>query len=234
MEVSFKFNNGETGQEMVAAILALFGASAPAAITIAQPATLAHADNPATGAEPDDTGAASTAQFDAEGSPWDARIHSDKRTMTDKNVWRKRKGTPPHTIAAVQAELKQTGKWQAAAAQAPVAPSAPPAAAQAPVAPPAAPVVPTLPTAQPLPVAAAPALPPAAPVETPYTKLALFLASHTNSPANPAGRLTAEYISQCLTAWGYPTGMLQSLEHDPADRIAAVHQAFAQALGVAV
>lgn len=231
MEVSFKFNNGETGQEMVSAILALFGA-APVAVSTPQPATLNPADNPAVGADPDDTGAASTAQFDSEGSPWDARIHSDKRTMTDKNVWRKRKGTPPHTVAAVQAELKTQGKWQA--------PVAPPAPVQQPVA-----VVPAGPgatatvitpaaIAQPLPITPAPVAAPLPPVETPYTKLALFLASHTQSAHNPTGRLTEQYISDSLKHWGFVSGMLQSLEHEPADKVQAVHNAFAQALGVAV
>lgn len=233
MEVSFKFNNGETGSEMVSAILALFGAQQ--ALTNTQAATivqaahatpaaiLAPADNPAVGTDPDDNGPAHAATHDSEGSPHDARIHSDKMTVTDKGVWRKRKGVAPGTIAQVQAELRAAGKY--AAAPAPVAPPAMPPAV-APVAPPVAPA----------PVM--PAMPPMIPVESAYTKFATFVASNLNSATNPQGRLSTDWVSQALASMGYAgpdgVGYMALLEKADADKVQAVHAAFAQALGVAI
>lgn len=224
MEVSFKFNSGETGQEMVAAILALFGA-APAAARITQ-TVISPADNPATGADGDDAGPAHTGAYDTEGSPWDAAIHSDKKTVTDKGVWRKRKGVPPQQVAAKQAELKAAGKYATAApAAAPVAPTTPAGL----------PGLPGLPATQP---AGLPGLPALAPVETPYQKLVGFVAANMNSPANPAGRFTQEWISASLAQYGFKdpagNGSLQALESAAPENVAAVHAAFAQALGVAV
>lgn len=45
-------------------------------------------------------------EFDADGMPWDERIHSSAKTKTQKGVWKKRKGVDDATHAAVTAELK--------------------------------------------------------------------------------------------------------------------------------
>lgn len=236
MEVSFKFNAGETGQEMVAAILALFGAT-PAAISHAaapqaglQAAqTISPADNPAAGAGDDDAGQASAATHDTEGTPWDARIHSDKRTVTDKGVWRKRKSTPPTTINAVMAELRAAGKILAPAGAAPAQPPAmPPAAPAATLTPPALNAMPAMPPTPQL----------AVPQETAYQKLVDFIAQNLNTPANPAGRFTTQWVGDAIKNFGYVgpdgNGHLQLLEAVEADKVKAIHAAFGQAIGVAI
>lgn len=43
---------------------------------------------------------------DANGLPWDARIHSKNRTRNADQTWRKAKGVDPATIAAVEQELR--------------------------------------------------------------------------------------------------------------------------------
>lgn len=244
MEVSFKFNNGESGAEMVSAILALFGAqqTVTAAAVPAAPiagATINPIDNPAAGG--DDSGPASNATHDAEGFPWDARIHSDKRTLTEKGIWRKRKGAPPHQISSVQAELRAAGKVIApsnAPAPAPVAPTLPIGGAAMP---PQASVT----MQQPLPLPGAPAgvpqmptMPTMPPQETPYQKFVNFVAANMHSAQNPAGKLTEDWVSQALAAMGIVgsdgKGYIQLLEQQPAERIQQVHAAFGQALGVAV
>ena len=63
----------------------------------------------------------STASVDAEGLPWDERIHSSNRKMTAKGVWVRRRGSQDFEYDAVKNELLgQT-------APAPVAPVAAPA-----------------------------------------------------------------------------------------------------------
>lgn len=235
MEVSFKFNNGETGQEMAVAIMSLFSLNVGniAAVPVtAQGAIINAADNPATGGEPEDTGPVNNATHDTEGSPWDSRIHSDKRTVTDKGVWRKRKGVPPQAVQGVQAELRAAGKYAAIGnppAAAPIAP--PPAPAAAPLAPATVPTMPAMP-------GALPGMPALAPVESAYTKFATFVASNLNSAANPQGRLTGEWVAQALASMGYAgtdgVGYMALLEKEPAEKVLSVHTAFANALGVAV
>lgn len=60
------------------------------------------------------------AEFDAEGYPWDERIHSSAKSKTAKGMWKKRKNVDDAVRAAVEAELKGTPA-SAAPAQ-PVAP----------------------------------------------------------------------------------------------------------------
>lgn len=100
---------------------------------------------------------------DADGLPWDERIHASTKTKTAKGVWTKRRGGPSgNELAAIEAELR--GEVQQplpipAPAPAPVAPLSPvpmpmPAPAPAPVAPPAMPDAPApMPAAAPAPVA---------------------------------------------------------------------------------
>ena len=99
----------------------------------------------------DDSGQAATGDSDSTGLPWDERIHAGTRTTTQAGVWKKRKGVPAETVAAVEAELRQG------------APSIPPAAAAValpdqPIAMPAMPMPVTpapAPTPMPMPVATA-------------------------------------------------------------------------------
>lgn len=57
-------------------------------------------------------------ELDADGLPWDERIHASTKTKTQKNQWTKRKGVDDATIARVLAELQ--------GAQAPALPQPPP------------------------------------------------------------------------------------------------------------
>lgn len=249
MEVSFKFNNGETGKEMVSAILALFGATAgtvnvsttaPATVatSLETPRVIAPQDNPEAG---EDAGPVSNGTHDAAGVPWDARIHSEKRTTTDAGLWRKRKGCPPNQVNAVMAELQAAGKILGGAPQttAPVAPVVSVPAGPGAVATIISPAAIVQPPAQmPLPVPTmAPVAPPAPVVETAYVKFVNFVAGNMYSPANPTGRLSEQWVSDALKSYGHVgadgNGAIQSLESAPAERVALVHQAFAQALGVA-
>ena len=45
--------------------------------------------------------------LDAEGLPWDERIHSAGRRMTGKGIWHRRKNTPDDVFNAVRSELSQ-------------------------------------------------------------------------------------------------------------------------------
>lgn len=44
---------------------------------------------------------------DSTGLPYDSRIHSDPPTLTDKGVWRKRRGVTKEQVTTVEAELRQ-------------------------------------------------------------------------------------------------------------------------------
>lgn len=230
MKLTFEFNDGETAAQIVSAIIGLFGqtahagAASIAAVTTA--AQIAPQDNPSSGQEPEEpAGTPTTATHDTTGLAYDARIHSTPAAMTDKGVWRKKRGAPATLIAQVEAELRATKP----------APAAAPPAQQLPI--PGANAA-----ALPLPGAAAGALPlPGAaalqpPVQTAYTGLVDFLAKQMQSAANPTGRLTETYVTDCLKHWGIVdangNGSLQALQNAPDDRIQTVRATFAQALGI--
>lgn len=46
---------------------------------------------------------------DADGMPWDARIHSGSREKTSKGKWKSRRGVDDAVVATVEAELKAQG-----------------------------------------------------------------------------------------------------------------------------
>lgn len=142
-------------------------------------------------------------ETDANGLPWDKRIHSgpaDKRPKNADGSWRKKRGVTDDEVAAVEAELKQImaadGTPAQPAAGNETAPAAPPAT------PPAAEVAdvtnstvaspPAAPTTPPVPVAPAPTAAPAAPVPTPPAAPAaqpgpdVANATPDNPPAAPA------------------------------------------------
>ncbi len=54
---------------------------------------------------------------DKDGLPWDERIHSSNRQLTDKGVWRRRRGVADHLVTSVESELRtklSTGQLQPA------------------------------------------------------------------------------------------------------------------------
>lgn len=96
--------------------------------------------------------AGSTVELDADGLPWDSRIHSDAAVkLSAKGQWKTRKNLPDGYKASIEAELRAvmgaptaTTASVSPPAPAPAAPSAPTAAppAPAPAAAPAAPAAP--------------------------------------------------------------------------------------------
>jgi len=62
---------------------------------------------------------------DAEGLPWDGRIHSSSKGINQDGTWRKRKGVAKETVAQVEAELRSTVDVAPPAPQPQAAPAAP-------------------------------------------------------------------------------------------------------------
>jgi hypothetical protein len=93
-----------TPSELSALLLALNGSTAPFVATMQNAAA-------ATGDDGDETGPVNVnaPAVDKDGLPWDERIHSSNKALTDKGVWRKRRGVPTATITAVEAELRARG-----------------------------------------------------------------------------------------------------------------------------
>lgn len=109
------------------------------------------------------------AEVDADGLPWDARIHAGTKTKTQKNLWTQKKGVDDAVRDAVVAELRQLYPAAAPAVTVPTA---------------AAPAV-TVPTA---PAITVPTVAPA----TPYAQLTDWLARNTGE----GKQLTAEWVNQ--------------------------------------
>lgn len=53
------------------------------------------------------TPAVTTAELDADGLPWDHRIHASTKTKVKDGTWKKKRGVDADTVASVTAELKQ-------------------------------------------------------------------------------------------------------------------------------
>ena len=109
-------------------------------------------------------------QLDADGIPWDERIHSGNPTLTADGRWRKKRGVSEVYYGQIHAELTGTGATSDATAQSgsPTAETqaAPPPPAS--VAPTARPVEPSVPNAPATPTVAppAPTVAPSAPAES--------------------------------------------------------------------
>lgn len=104
-------------------------------------------------------------ETDTSGMPWDARIHSGKKSKNADGTWRKMKGVDAGLVTAVEAELRALASPNVSAAPIPVpvgatqavapvppavpvsAAPTPPAAPATPPTPPAAPAAPASPTA---------------------------------------------------------------------------------------
>lgn len=146
---------------------------------------------------------------DTEGFTWDARIHSTPAKKTDKGVWRAKRGADPQLVAQVKAAQ--------IAARTTVAPAA--------VSEPAAPAAPVIPVAP-----VAPVMPPATP--TPYAELIGVIGRHTYDAAtNPTGRINSDWVTQYLTNWGVPGGMVENVATMDVGVQTQIVAAFKQALG---
>jgi hypothetical protein len=145
--------------------------------------------------------------LDGEGMPWDPRIHASTKTRTQKGLWTKKKGVDDDTYNTITASLKSTA----------AAPPAPPAGS---LPPPPSP-------------AGASSLPPPPVAQAPeYTELVTLLAQHTNSPDNPTGRLTQEWIATALKHYGVASGMLADAAVNPA-LCTTIAAGVRQSLGIA-
>jgi hypothetical protein len=143
--------------------------------------------------ETEDTETDTTAeagQLDKDGLPWDERIHSSNQKLTSAGTWWAKKGVDAAVKAKIEAELKACTTSTAVTAGPP-----------------------TLNTAGNLPPMpgsnAAPQVDPA------YAELVKIVADNMNSPANAAGRITADWLSQVLTHFQIPGGDLQNAAHAP-------------------
>lgn len=143
-------------------------------------------------------------QLDADGVPWDAEIHSSNRKLTDKGIWTKRRGVDDALYRNKTAALKATVAAQPNTAATTTLPAAgvtmPGANVQLPGGAPAL-----------------PALTPLAPAQSPeYTELLALIGRNTVSPANPAGRIDANWVEASLKALGVADGKLETLAVNPA------------------
>lgn len=161
--------------------------------------------------------------FDKNGLPWDERIHSSTKALTATGEWRKKRGVSDALVTQVENELRGTMQSTGPAPGATPPTNTPPATG------------PALPgsTGPALPGAGLPSLPGAnaAPVVDPvYTAFVKFIADNTNSPANPAGKLTDAFVTQVLEYFGVPEGSLQNLAHN-LSRIGEIEAYIRQQLG---
>jgi len=165
----------ETGDELAKFVAGHFGSGqsqAPVATPV--PATAAPMvptmPTPTTAApenEDDDQGApaADATGVDADGLPWDERIHAPSKSQNKDGTWRKKKKLEDAFVAGVEAELRSVQRV-------PAAPTPPPAAPGAPAMP-AAPTPPPMPQVDQQPAPAAPGAPamPAAPTPPPMPQV---------------------------------------------------------------
>lgn len=152
---------------------------------------------------------------DVNNMPWDDRIHSGARSLTQDGAWRRKKGVSDDIVAAVEAELKARMVQTAPAAmpveqpappvQAAPAPIPPmpveqpvPAVPMAPVAPPPA-FVPPMPVEQPVPAVPAPVAMPAPPVADPLSMLGIM---QLLGPKLQSGAVTIDNLAQCAALLG--------------------------------
>lgn len=83
-------------------------------------------------------------ELDADGLPWDARIHSESRSKVVAGTWKYKRGVDPRLVEEVEAELRAVmGVPVPAAPEVPAPAPTPPATAPAPI-PPAGPTFPSL------------------------------------------------------------------------------------------
>lgn len=160
-------------------------------------------------------GTTGNVELDSTGLPWDERIHSGSRKKNNDGSWGKRKNTPDATIAAVTAELRAAMAAGGATGAAPALPAAPGAA-----------VVPGLPT---LPQGG-PVLPTLPQTESLYQKFVAFIATQLNSPQNPTGRLTSDWVDQVIAGAGVPGGLANLSARE--DLIPGIEAQIKGALGI--
>lgn len=89
-------------------------------------------------------------ELDAQGLPWDARIHAGTQAKNKDGTWRNKRGVDPKLLESVTAELKRVQSMPIGQPAPPPPPATPaPPAPPAPSAPPAPPAPPAAPEAPP-------------------------------------------------------------------------------------
>lgn len=151
--------------------------------------------------------ASGSVERDANGMPWDGRIHASTKAKVADGTWRYKRGVDDTVIKPIEAELRA-----AAAAPAPVGsafaphPFLAPEATQPPVAAAVAPVPPPPAPAAPPPVVAPP---PVAPVAVPVAGTTGITSYETLMAALPnkivSGELTATQLQQACEMFGVPS-----------------------------
>ena len=137
----------ETGDELAKFVAGHFGSGqsqapvatpvpAPAALPMPNPQASPGSAMPTTAApenEDDDQGApaADATGADADGLPWDERIHAPSKGQNKDGTWRKKKKLEDAFVAGVEAELRSVQRVPVAM---PAAPTPPPETAPAPAA----------------------------------------------------------------------------------------------------
>jgi len=226
----------ETGDELAKFVAGHFGSGqsqAPVATPV--PATAAPMvptmPTPTTAApenEDDDQGApaADATGVDADGLPWDERIHAPSKSQNKDGTWRKKKKLEDAFVAGVEAELRSVQRV-------PAAPTPPPAAPGAPAMP-AAPTPPPMPQVDQQPAPAAPGAPamPAAPTPPPETAPApaaegidfhtfMQQLSAQMQKRDETGQpvINADYLAQATAeisgAWSVPLNAITDIPSNP-------------------
>lgn len=172
-------------------------------------------------------GTVNAGDFDAAGTPWDARIHASTKTTKADGTWTRRKNVSDVIYAATMAELSQrTAGTVPTAAPVVTAPASPVAAVgivdngqiaipSPVVVPPPTMAAPTavIPTVPVMPAATVPAMPetPAAPVVTPAVEAAVVVPATEGMPfqvfmpkvsaAMQSGKFNQETLNSWLAQW---------------------------------
>ena len=197
-------------------------------VTVQQPGSPAVPAMPTTTAIPpsqlndddDDNGPENTnaPERDTNGIPWDERIHASSKALTDKGVWRKKRGVSDSYYAEVEAELKA-----AATQPAPAIPAMP----EQPAAP--APSMPAMPEQPPVAAPAMPQMPampeqPAAPAPQQQTLDFNGFMMHLGSKMGALGAdgnpiITPDYLAkitgELATAFNRPMNAITDLSTNP-------------------
>lgn len=123
----------------------------------------------------------STNEVDGTGLPWDERIHSSSKEKNKDGTWRSKRNVDEAFKKKVEKQLRATMDTPPTTTPAATTPAPAPAPA------------PTLP---PPPAPGLPPLPGANVVNPAYASLVKLVAENTKSDANPAGRITDEWLTQ--------------------------------------
>lgn len=175
--------------------------SAPSGVAAIPPAPIPSTSPDSTDSEDDEEGDETDGTgVDADGLPWDERIHSSSKKKTAKGVWAKRRGGPSgDELAAIEAELRgETQQPLPMPTPAPAAPVVPPMPA------PAAPVEPVAaPVPAPMPAPAAPVAPPVpTPAPAPGAEEWDFAKLMTHMGPKMGSVIAPDYLAQVVQKFG--------------------------------